>query len=123
MALGDCYPDDLVNTVNLSITRYAVSDDWSDETDAGTVLASGLSAVVIPNKRVFTRDVDSEEDVRLADVILDPRTAPADIRTKDAVAWTDFYGAIGDAEVQEVQRFSGIDGMESIVLKVGRRSA
>ena len=122
MALGDCFPTQLVNTTDLVITRFAVSDEWSDETDSGTVLASALAAIVVPNKRAFVREVDSEEDVRLADVILDPRTAPADIRTKDAVRWSDFYGAVSDAEVQEVQRFSGIDGLESIVLKVGRRS-
>ena len=122
MALGDCYPVELVNTKDLSISRFAVSDEWSDEAGSPTVLASGLSAIVIPNRRAFTRDVDSEEDTRLADVILDPRTAPAGIQTKDVVRWTDFYGEITDAEVQEIQRFSGIDGLESIVLKVGRRS-
>ncbi len=122
MALGDCFPTDLVNTTDLSITRYTVSDEWSDEADSGTSIATGLSAIALPNRRIFVRDVDSEEDVRQGDVILDPRTAPAGIQTKDVVRWTDFYGETTDAEVQEVQRFSGIDGLESVVLKVGRRS-
>ncbi len=122
MALGDCFPTELVNTTDLSITRFAVTDDYSDESGATTVIGTALSAIVIPNRRAFTRDVDSEEDTRLADVILDPRTAPADIQTKDVVRWTDFYGLTDDAEVQEIQRFSGIDGLESITLKVGRTS-
>jgi hypothetical protein len=123
MALGDCYPDELVNTTDLSITRYTVSDEWSDETGTTVVLASGLASIVVPNKRVFIRELESEEDARIADVILDPRTAPAGIQSKDVVRWTDFYGETTDAEVQEITRYSGIDGLESIVLKVGRRSA
>ena len=75
---------------------------------------------MIPSRKTFARDVDSEEDTRIADVILDPRTAPAGIQTKDRVTWTDLLGIVTDAEVQEIQPFSGIDGLESIVLKVGR---
>ncbi len=122
MALGDCFPTELINTTDLSIERFAYSDDYSDESGTPTVIGSGLSAIVVPSRLAFTREVDAEETTRLADVILDPITAPADIQQKDVVEWTDFYGTITDAEVQEIERVSGVDGLEFIVLKVGRRS-
>ena len=122
MALGDCFPTELINTTNLSITRFASTTEWGDEDGTTTVIGTSLSAIVVPTRKVFVRDVDAEQDIRLADVILSPLEAPADIRVKDVVAWTDFYGAIADAEVQEIERVSGVDGLESVVLRVGRRT-
>ena len=123
MALGDEFPTSLINTTDLKILRHAFSDDWSDEsTSTATTIGENLEAIVVPSRRVFTREVSAEETSRLSDVILRPDTAPADIRIKDHVQWTDFYGAITDAEVQEIERVSGVPGLESIILKVGRRS-
>lgn len=122
MALGDCFPTELINTTDLSIRRATFDDEWSDETAAAElVLGQNLSAIVVPARRVLTRDVDLEEDTRLADVILSPLEAPAGIQQKDIVRWTDFYGEITDAEVEEIERVSGVDGLESVVLRVGRR--
>ena len=121
MSLGDCFPSELINTTNLSIVRRTFSDDWSDETGASTTIAEGLSAIVVPSRRAFTRTVDDESSTQLSDVILDPRTAPAGIQMKDLVTWTDFYGVVTDAEVEEIERVSGVAGLESVVLKVGRR--
>ncbi len=123
MALGDCFPAELINTTNLKILRHTFSDDYSDEsTTTAATIGENLEAIVVPSRRAFTREVDAEEDTRLSDVILRPDKAPAGIQTKDHVQWTDFYGTITDAEVQEIERVSGVDGLESIILKVGRRS-
>lgn len=122
MAIGDLFPEELVNTMDLRIERPTFSQEWSDESGSPTVLASGLSAIVVPSRRALTREVDTEESPVLADVILNPSTAPAGIQEKDQVTWTDFYGATTSAEVQEIQRFSGVPGLESVVLKVGRRT-
>ena len=122
MALGDCFPSELINTTDLEITRPTFSDEWSDETGTPTVVGTGLSAIVVPSRLALTREVDAEETTQLSDVILDPITAPAGIMEKDVVRWTDFYGTITDAEVQEIERISGVDGLEAVVLKVGRRT-
>ena len=122
MALGDCFPTELINTTDLEITRPTFSEDYSDETGTPAVIGTGLSAIVVPSRLAFTREVDAEETTQLSDVILDPITAPAGILVKDVVSWTDFYGVITDAEVQEIERISGVDGLEAVVLKVGRRS-
>ena len=122
MALGDCFPEELINTTDLEITRPDITDDWGDEDAAATVIGTGLEAIVVPARRVLVREVDAEEIPRLADVILRP-TAPAGIQLKDVVTWTDFYGAVEESEVQEIERISGVDGLEAIVLRVGRRSA
>ena len=123
MALGDCFPAELINTTNLKILRHTFSDDYSDETTTTAItIGENLEAIVVPVRLAFTREVDAEATTRLADVILRPDKAPANIAIKDFVQWTDFYGTITDAEVQEIERVSGVDGLESIVLKVGRRS-
>ena len=121
MALGDCFPSDLVNTTDLSITRYPLTNDYADETGSTTVVATGLSAIVVPVEERFVRELDSEEPALIARVLLDPLTAPAGIQQRDVVQWSDFYGSIVDAQVEEIERVSGVDGLEHLSLLVGRR--
>lgn len=124
MALGDCFPVELINTLNLKIERVTFSDDYGDETTATRLLiGENLAAIVVPSRKVFTQEVDAESDTQQSDVIMGPLVAPSDIRQKDVVSWTpsDFGPAVVDAEVEEIEHISGVDGLESVVLKVGRR--
>lgn len=124
MALGDCFPTELINTIDLRIERVSFSDDYADEIPGSrTVIGENLPAITVPSRKVFTRDVDSESDTQLTDVILSPLVAPAGIQQKDLVSWTprDFGPAVADAEVEEIEYVSGVDGLESVILKVGRR--
>lgn len=123
MALGDCFPTELINTIDLRIERPTFSDDYSDEVGTLALIGENLPAITVPSRRVFTRDVNSESDTQLTDVIMSPLVAPSDIRQKDLVSWTprDFGPAVADAEVEEIEYVSGVDGLESVILKVGRR--
>lgn len=123
MALGDCFPTELINTIDLRIERPTFSDDYSDEAGTLALIGENLPAITVPSRQVFTRDVNSESDTQLTDVILSPLVAPSDIRQKDLVSWTprDFGPAVADAEIEEIEYVSGVDGLESVVLKVGRR--
>ncbi len=124
MALGECFPTELINTLNLKIERVSFSDDYGDEIPSTRVIiGENLPAIVVPCRRVFIRVVDSESDTQLSDVVMSPLVAPADIRQKDLVTWTPrtFGPQVVDAEVEEIEYISGVDGLESVVLKVGRR--
>lgn len=122
MALGDLFPVELINTTDLAISRPTFGAGFADATGAPAAIASGLSAIAVP-RQTLTREPDAEQPAVIAEVILDPRTIPTDIRRKDVITWSDFYGAVTEAEVVEIERHSGVDGLESVSLKVGRRSA
>lgn len=121
-ALGDCFPAEFINTTDLQITRSSFVDDYGDETGSPTVIVSGLSAIVVPNKDRFAQQPGFEESVRVADIILDPVTATSiTILQKDLVTWSDFFGTVTEAHVEEIRRVSGVPGLESVTLIVGRR--
>ncbi len=124
MALGECFPTELINTIDLKIERVTFSDDWTDEVPGSRqVLGENLPAITVPSREVFLREVTSESNTQLTDVTLSPLVAPSDIQQKDLVSWTpsSFGPAVVDAEVEEIEYVSGVDGLEHVLLRVGRR--
>ena len=123
MALGDQFPTELVNTTDFAIERPGFNANWSDDVGVPTSILSGVSAIVVPQGgSLLTRDVSGQEVATQELAILPPNIISIP-EEKDRATWTDVFGVRQDREVVSVQRLSGIDGYESVVLSLGHRTA
>lgn len=124
MAFGDCFPADLVNATDFTVTRPGISEEWGDDEGTPTAVAGPLEAVV-EEKTDLIRTVEGEEVSLLANVYL-RADAPnvGNIRHRDRAAWTMTPGgSFADEEILVVERVSGVDGLEHVRLRLGRRIA
>lgn len=124
MALGDCFPTDLVNVDDFTITRPTSTGRWGDDSSGTPATILGPVDAIVIRKTDLIRGVDGEELSLQADAYLDPTTPGlADVRQKDRAAWSDFVGASSNEEVQVVEPSSGVDGLEHVRIRLGRRIA
>lgn len=124
MAFSDCFPTELINTTDLVVTRQGKVSDYGDDSGAAPSTIVAATSAVVERKADLIKDVNNQEVSIAVDVYLPGNAAGvANVRNGDLVSWSDVFGSVSNEEVQVVDPVSGVDGLEHVKLRLGRRTS
>ena len=123
MAFGDCFPTDLINTQDFTVTRPTSTGRWGDDSTTAPAAILGPAPAIAERRNDLLRDIDNREVSALVNAYLPPNTTGAEnVQVGDRATWTDVFGTQNELIVLVAEPVSGVDGLEHVRLRLGRRT-